>query len=84
MKKCKKCLLVIAAALLVIYFSPGTTGCLSASVGGVRMPAMSVEVGHRKRVRHYDEPGHRRFAGPVLGQCIITNRGRTGNRRHTG
>ena len=35
----------------------GGTACLSASVGAVSLQAMSAEMGHRKRVRHYDEPG---------------------------
>ena len=32
----------------------GATGCLLASECGVRMPFMSAEQGHRKRVRHYN------------------------------
>jgi REP-associated tyrosine transposase len=39
--------------------APASTGCLSASVGPVKLRAMSAEMGHRKRVRYCDEPGHR-------------------------
>lgn len=38
--------------------APGATGCLSASVGGVKVPAVADEMRHHGRVGYYDEPGH--------------------------
>ena len=36
---------------------PGATGCLQPVFASDSLETMKTRVGHRKRVRHYDEPG---------------------------
>ena len=81
--------------LIPLQSSLGATGCLSASVDGIGILPMSVGVGHRNRVRHYDGTSRKVNVGmkPCLpatvcrlsyGDIRRTNQSRTDNHRHTG